>query len=243
MRAPRRTALLRVTALTGAAAVALALPAGAASADDLPPAPPRPQALPAQPAAAPGPAAPAAPAGQRVYVTTVRLADGSVAKVYKRGPGRFEADVHAGSTRLDTLVTRGGKPAHGQHNGLHVVLQPNGTVTSWVEGARPRPEPRAERSVRVDLPGGRIGKLVDGPKGKRVEISTFDGKRVATVDRKHPSVFDDGWTYKLVQDGSRVKFVVIDGRGGGDSWVYDFAGRLVEQYTAETAPQAPGAKP
>ncbi|RSS83801.1 hypothetical protein [Streptomyces sp. WAC06614] len=247
MRATRRTTLLRAAAVSGAAAVALALPTGAAFADDAPPtAPPaRPeqQAGPEQPAEPTTPSA--GPKEQRRFVTTVRLADGSVAKVHRVGPGHFEADVYAGSTKLDTLVSKNGRAAHGRHNGLHVVLQPNGTVTSWVEGTKPAPKPEpkpaperkgkpvAESSVRVNLPGGRIGKLVDGPQGKRVEIATYKGERVATVDLKNPSVFDDGWTYKLVQDGKRVKFVVIDGRGGGDSWGYDFGGRLIEQYTAE----------
>ncbi|WP_328763278.1 MULTISPECIES: hypothetical protein [unclassified Streptomyces] len=64
-------------------------------------------------------------------MTTVKLADGSVAKVYEVGADRFEAGVFAGSTKLGTLVSKGGTPAYGQNDGLHVVLRPDGTVTSW----------------------------------------------------------------------------------------------------------------
>ncbi|MFF2197178.1 hypothetical protein [Streptomyces sp. NPDC058157] len=196
---------------------------------------PKPSTPPTTP---PGPSA-----GKRVYVTTVKLADGSVAKVYKVGEGHFEADLFAGGTKLDTLVSKGGKPAYGQNNGLHVVLQPNGTVTSWVEGGKPKPKPKPKPKeegrkgapVRITMPDGRIAKLVDrGPKDKRVEISMPNGNVLGTIDLKDPSVVNDGWTYKLVRDGDRVKFVVIDGKGGGDSWVYDFAtGKLIERYEAE----------
>ncbi|MDX3534856.1 hypothetical protein PV721_10830 [Streptomyces sp. MB09-01] len=54
-----------------------------------------------------------------------------------------------------------------------------------------------------------------------------------TIDLKRPSTQNDGWTYELVQDGERVKFVVIDGKGGGNSRVYDFSGRLIEKYTVD----------
>ncbi|MER6777440.1 MULTISPECIES: hypothetical protein [unclassified Streptomyces] len=192
---------------------------------------------------------PTAPPVERVFVTTVKLADGSIAKVYKIGDDHFEAAVFSGSTKLDTLVSKGGKPAYGQNNGLHVVLQPNGTVTSWVEGERtPKPEPKPlerpehevkegkkETSVRITMPDGRIAKLVDGPHGKRVEISEPNGNRLGTIDLKHPSAQNDGWTYRIVQDGKRVKFVVIDGKGGGSSWVYGFDGKLTEKYAAERA--------
>ncbi|RKT05531.1 hypothetical protein BX286_3529 [Streptomyces sp. 3211.6] len=204
---------------------------------------PKPQVDPTvepKPSTSPGPAA-----GKRVYVTTVKLADGSVAKVYKVGGGHFEADVLVGGTKLDTLVSKGGKPAYGQNNGLHVVLHPNGTVTSWTEGGDPKPKPKPKPKptdevrkgapVRITMPDGRIAKLIDrGPMDKRVEISMPNGNVLGSIDLKNPSVVNDGWTYKLVRDGDRVKFVVIDGKGGGGSWVYDFAtGKLIERYEAE----------
>ncbi|WP_445269086.1 hypothetical protein [Streptomyces sp. DSM 41634] len=242
MRSTRRTTLRTAAVVTGLAAV-LALPVGSAFADS--PAVPEPEVLPGieQPSVDPSVEPPVKPKpGVRAYVTTVKLADGSVAKVYKIGDNHFEADIFAGPTKLDTLVSKGAASAYGQNNGLHVVLQPNGTVTSWVEGA-PKPKPDVEKdvkpevvkesSVRVTMPDGRIAKLVDGPKGKRVEISTPNGRALGTIDLKRPGTQHDGWTYKLVQDGKRVKFVVIDGKGGGNSWVYDFSGRLIEKYTVD----------
>ncbi|MFE2166213.1 hypothetical protein ACFXB3_14255 [Streptomyces sp. NPDC059447] len=254
----RRTALRTAAVVTGAAAV-MALPVGSAFADS--PAVPEPQVLPGieqpsvepsvDPSVKPEIQPPVKPSEKpvekpvekpkpsvRAYVTTVKLADGSIAKVYKISDNHFEADILSGGTKLDTLVSKGGAASYGQNNGLHVVLQPNGTVTSWVEGAEKpgpgkKPEAIKESSVRVTMPDGRIAKLVEGSKGKRVDISMPNGNALGTIDLKHPSVQNDGWTYKLVQDGKRVKFVVIDGRGGGNSWVYDFDGRLIEKYTVD----------
>ncbi|MFF5484852.1 hypothetical protein ACFY7Y_09680 [Streptomyces virginiae] len=228
MRITRRTTLRSAAVVAGAVATALAVPVGSAFAHS-----------PAAPSAASstGPAA-----SVRAYVTTVKLADGSVAKVYKIGDSHFEADLFAGSTKLDRLVSKGEAASYGQNDGLHVVLRPNGTVTSWMDGAsKPKPQPkpasekeiRKESSVRITMTDGRIAKLVDGPNGKRVELSTSKGHSLATIDLRRPSVQHDGWTYKLVRDGKHVKFVVIDGKGGGNSWVYDFDGKLIEKYTVD----------
>ncbi|MFD7397448.1 MULTISPECIES: hypothetical protein [Streptomyces] len=223
MRTTRRTTLRSAAVVVGAATV-LAVPVGSAFAYS--------------PAgSSTGPAA-----SVRAYVTTVKLADGSVAKVYKIGDSHFEADLFAGSTKLDRLVSKGGAASYGQNDGLHVVLQPNGTVTSWMDGvSKPKPQPRPasekeirkESSVRITMTDGRIAELVDGPNGKRVELSTPKGHALATIDLRRPSVQHDGWTYKLVRDGKHVKFVVIDGKGGGNSWVYDFDGKLIEKYTVD----------
>ncbi|WP_328776161.1 hypothetical protein OHU17_17355 [Streptomyces goshikiensis] len=220
-RTPRRTTLRTAAVVVGAAAV-LAVPVGSAFADS---------------SAGVGAVAQGAPGAPVV----VRLADGAVAKVYKTGPNRFEADIFAGSTKLDTLVSRGGGVAYGRSNGLRVVLQANGGVTSWMEGGeKSRPKVKAKAvapaPVRVVMPDGRIAKLAAdgagaGAVGERAVISLPDGEVLGAIDLRHPSAVHDGWTYKLVRDGQRVKFVVIDGRGGGSSWVYDFgSGKLVEAY-------------
>ncbi|MFE1872953.1 hypothetical protein ACFW9N_18900 [Streptomyces sp. NPDC059496] len=225
MRNTRRTSLRSAAVVVGAATV-LALPVGSAFADS--PAVPGSEVLPSvEPAAS-----------VRAYVTTVKLADGSVAKVYKIGDSHYEADVFAGATKLDTLVSKAGAASYGQNNGLHVVLRPNGTVTSWMAGA-PKPQIRKESAVRIAMPDGRIAELVDGPHGKRVEISTPKGRALATIDLRRPSVHHDGWTYRVVQDGERVKFVV-DGKGGGNGWVYDFDGRLIAKYTVDPAGRGTG---
>ncbi|MET9827759.1 hypothetical protein ABZ078_00265 [Streptomyces sp. NPDC006385] len=73
------------------------------------------------------------PVVKRVLVATPTLADGvTTAKVFRLTAGRYEADVYADGVRLDTLVANG-RAAYGQNNGLHVALQPDGQVTSWVD--------------------------------------------------------------------------------------------------------------
>lgn len=250
--AGRRTAFRTTAVLAGATAV-LALPVGAAFADS--PAAPRPRVLPGveQPAVdrpiTPLTAPSTKPA--RGYVTTARLADGSVAKIYEIGVGHVEADVFAGSTKLGTLAGRDGRPAYGQYNGLHITLYPNGTVSSWIEDApKPKPQPKPqpkpkpkpevvqESAARIVMPDGNVAEAVYGVHGKRVDLSTANGYRLGTIDLKDPNALNDGWMYKLVRDGRdarHVKFVVIDGKSGGNSWVYDFdSGRLIERYTVAT---------
>ncbi|WP_424212921.1 hypothetical protein ACN20G_13035 [Streptomyces sp. BI20] len=263
MRSPRRSTLRAAAATVGAVAV-LALPAGTAFADS--PAVPTPQVSTGDeqrpqvdPTPTPGPRddkkrdekkqdekrdeskEKGKEKGKelaRTYVTTVKLADKSVAKVYSFADGHFEADIVSDGTVFGTLVSTNGKPAHGEHNGLHVVLQPNGTVSSWVEGGtkpaeKPKPQVKKETSVRITMPDGRIAKLIDGPSGKRVELSMPNGNALGTLDAKNPNAVNDGWSYRLVTDGKITKFVVIDGKNGGASWVYDFSGKLIEKYTPE----------
>ncbi|MFE6165162.1 hypothetical protein ACFQ7F_40325 [Streptomyces sp. NPDC056486] len=73
------------------------------------------------------------PDGKRVHVRTAKLADGSTAKIYKLGQNHYQADIYAKGVKLDTLDANG-KSATGQNNGLHVVLNPDGTIKSWVGG-------------------------------------------------------------------------------------------------------------
>ncbi|KOG66740.1 hypothetical protein ADK76_01250 [Streptomyces griseoflavus] len=78
--------------------------------------------------------------GDRKLVRTQNLSGGFLAKVYQLGPNHFQADMYAKDpgtgklVKMDTLETKGGKPAYGRHNGAHFVLQPDGSMTSWVEG-------------------------------------------------------------------------------------------------------------
>ncbi|SDK51444.1 hypothetical protein [Streptomyces indicus] len=93
--------------------------------------------------------------------------------------------------------------------------------------------PRPDR-VRVTMPDGRVATLTEGGAGgPRADLAMPNGNPLGSLDAKHPSALNDGWTYKLVQDGRTAKFVVIDGRGGGCSWVYDFGGRLIEKYSVD----------
>ncbi|WP_438293025.1 hypothetical protein [Streptomyces sp. HUAS TT7] len=190
----------------------------------------------------------------RSFVKSVKLADGSVAKVYKLGQNHYEAEIWANGSKLDTLVAKGAS-ATGQNNGLYIVLNPDGSVTSWGEGGKKdesekKDERKDERrkderkkgdkksdvisSVKITMPDGRIAKLIKTTDGPRVEISMPNGNFLGAIDLKDPSALNDGWTYKIVNAGKGVyKFVVIDGKNGGSSWVYDFNGKLIEKYTVQ----------
>ncbi|MFF6775484.1 hypothetical protein ACFY8W_18210 [Streptomyces sp. NPDC012637] len=194
----------------------------------------------------------------RIFVQSYKLADGSVAKVYMTTPQDYQAEIWAGGTLLDTLTTSG-RPAYGENNGLHVVLNPDGTVRSWTDevptpkpdpkptpkpGPKPTPKPAPkpkptpkpapkprpaphQADARVTLPDGEVARLYK--KGPRVEL------RFGSLTPEHRTLNHKGWTYKLVPQGKGAyRFVVIDTpRQGGDSWVYDFDGRLVREYAAQ----------
>ncbi|MEU4268051.1 hypothetical protein [Streptomyces sp. NPDC026092] len=237
MRFTRRT--IRTAAIATGTLAALALPtAGAFAVDN-----PADQSDQQQPQVD--------PPVERAFVKSFKLADGSVAKVYQTGTDQYAAEIWAGGALVDTLTTTG-SPAYGQNNGLHVVLQPDGSVTSWVEGdTKPQPQPKphpkpdgekketkkdvSKTSVRVTLPDGRIASLAKGPHGPRAVISMPNGNHLGTLDLKNPTATNDGWTYKIVVVGKGAyRFVVIDTpKQGGNSWVYDFQGRLVEKYRVQ----------
>lgn len=128
---------------------------------------------------------------KRVYVKTVKLADRvSVAKIFKTGKHRYEAEIWAKGTKYGTLVAQG-KPAHGQHNGLHITLRPNGTVTSWVEQAKPQPRPK--------------------PVVKRVLVATAplaDGASTARIYKLTASHYEAD----IYAGGVRLDTLVADGR-------------------------------
>ncbi|MFG2719688.1 hypothetical protein ACGFW5_15515 [Streptomyces sp. NPDC048416] len=97
-----------------------------------------------------------------------------------------------------------------------------------------------EGPVKITMPDGRTAKLISAANGPRVEISLPDGGLLGAINRKDPSALNDGWTYKLVDGGKGAqRFVVIDGQNGGDSWVYDFKGKLIEKYTAQEGVEKP----
>ncbi|MFF4255040.1 hypothetical protein ACFY1L_27910 [Streptomyces sp. NPDC001663] len=80
------------------------------------------------------------PVVKRVLVSTAPLADGSsTAKLYRISANHYEADIYAHGTKLDTLVANG-RAAYGENNGLHVTLQPDGRLSSWVDDT-PAPDP------------------------------------------------------------------------------------------------------
>ncbi|MGV4925960.1 hypothetical protein K2224_17655 [Streptomyces sp. BHT-5-2] len=115
---------------------------------------------------------------ERKFVRAQNLAGGFTAKVYKLGQNHFQADMYAKAPdtgkliTYDTLETSGGKPAYGQHNGAHFVLQPDGTMTSWVEGGNKKPDNKDGKS--------KDAKAKDA-KGKRQDQGTATPKNQGKV--------------------------------------------------------------
>ncbi|MWA12424.1 hypothetical protein [Streptomyces sp. BA2] len=132
---------------------------------------------------------PPKPDGKRVYVRTAKLADGSIAKIYKLGQNHFQADIYAKGVKLDTLDANG-KSATGQNNGLYVVLNPDGTIKSWVEGKtspteKPKPQPQPQHksgsgSTTV-VPKGGVKAGADGmsPAGESAPLMAAGGGMAA----------------------------------------------------------------
>ncbi|WP_338495338.1 hypothetical protein [Streptomyces sp. SJL17-4] len=239
MRVTRRSA--RTAAVATGAVAALLLPAAGAFAADGPDQGPDPTPT---------------SSDESVLWRNVDLADGSLAKVYKDGPDRFSAEIYAGGSLIDTLVSTDGQPAYGQNNGLHVVLRPDGTVRSWVETTpkpapkpepkptpkpQPKPHPHQKKNTvraadaRITLPDGNVAKFFASKSRPRVELTQKNGAPIGSLDLEHPTAAHHGWTYKLVDAGKHhYKLAAIDTpKQGANSWVYDFQGRLVEKYVAQ----------
>ncbi|WP_351237499.1 hypothetical protein [Streptomyces sp. NPDC002133] len=87
----------------------------------------------------------------------------------------------------------------------------------------------------IALPDGRVAELVRTARagGPLVVISRPNGKDLGTLTLEQPSARHHCWTYLLVPNGEHPKFVVIDGRHGGDAWVYAFSGKRFATYRAE----------
>ncbi|MEU7063282.1 hypothetical protein ACIGQE_03140 [Streptomyces sp. NPDC053429] len=117
----RRT-LVRATAVTACAGALLAVPTAAALAEG----------------------APAASVGARTPVGSLALADGrSTARVYRLAGNTYEADVLRDGSRVASLTSRPGAPAVGEAQGLHLALQADGRLSSWVGAIAPGPQGHA----------------------------------------------------------------------------------------------------
>ncbi|MFI6086866.1 hypothetical protein [Streptomyces sp. NPDC051218] len=95
---------------------------------------------------------------------TVKLRDGSTAKVYKLGKNKAKAVVLG--PKGGTLIANG-KNAYANHNGLHIKLTPGGSLTSWMDKAKPKPKPNPNKRVLVASPT-----LADGSTAKVYKLST-----------------------------------------------------------------------
>lgn len=122
--------------------------------------------------AATGPQAPASNVSVEAAVSakggkakTVKLRDGSVAKVFKIGKKKAKAVISG--PKGGTLVANG-KNAYANHNGLHIKLTPSGSLTSWMDKAKPKPNPKPHPNKRVLVASP---KLADGSGAKVYKVS------------------------------------------------------------------------
>ncbi|MGY0017454.1 hypothetical protein ACVHNB_00510 [Streptomyces sp. YJ-C3] len=154
------------------------------------------------------------PDHKRVYVKTVKLADGSTAKIYKLGAHHYQADIYDGSTKLGT-VDANGKTAKAMNNGLHIVLDPDGTLKSWTDG-HPKPVPDAKRHYvkTVELADGvsvaKVYKL--DPCHYQADIYAH-GKKLDTLDAKDRTAYGqhNGLHVALKSNGTVTSW--LDGSG------------------------------
>ncbi|WP_406101333.1 hypothetical protein OG698_03450 [Streptomyces sp. NBC_01003] len=87
------------------------------------------------------------PVNKRVLVATATLADGSGAKVYKLSADHYQVTIFADGSQIGTLDANG-RSAAGESNGLHVVLAPDGRLSSWIDEApAPAPDPQYTRDL------------------------------------------------------------------------------------------------
>ncbi|MEU2156868.1 hypothetical protein ABZ532_17930 [Streptomyces sp. NPDC019396] len=205
------------TAVAAGAVMALAIPAGAAFAE-----------------AGAGSGIESGPDEGRTTTgegRAAKLADGSVARVYRLGPNHQRADIRDGRTGVGTLESAGA-PALGRYHQLRVMLLPDGNVVSWLERGDKPGTARTSASAGVVMPDGRAVRLIEGDK-PRAEVSSDTGRSLGTLTPESSTARYGGWTYKLVTDQGDTReplLVVVDGRSGGKGWVFDFHGELIQTY-------------
>ncbi|MDC0769857.1 hypothetical protein [Streptomyces sp. HD] len=214
MRAPRtlRTALVAtgVTAALGVSAV------GAFAADT-------PAKAPVKSVGQVGQAGKAAhhSKAERVHVKTVKLADKvSRAKLYRTGEDRYEAEIWVKGRKYGALYTDGRAAARAQNNGLHVTLHPNGKVTSWIERAKPKPQPKpVVKRLLVATPT-----LADG-------VTTAKVYRLAT-HHYEADIFADGVRLDTLVANGRAAY----GENNGLKVVLKPDGQLISGFDETTDP-------
>ncbi|MFK4066347.1 hypothetical protein [Streptomyces sp. NPDC029674] len=86
---------------------------------------------------------------KRELVRVDTLVDGSKAKVYKLSANHWQADIYGGKAALGTLDANG-RAAAGENNGVHVVLSPDGRLSSWADGAKEDPTPKPDPTPAPD---------------------------------------------------------------------------------------------
>ncbi|MFI6090693.1 hypothetical protein [Streptomyces sp. NPDC051218] len=102
---------------------------------------------------------------------TVKLRDGSTAKVYKLGKNKAKAVI---SGPKGTTLLANGRTVHVNHNGMHIKLTPSGSITSWMDKAKPKPHPEKREHVRNDT-------LADGSMARVYKFSPTHWQAVTSA--------------------------------------------------------------
>ncbi|MCX3058253.1 hypothetical protein [Streptomyces beihaiensis] len=107
---------------------------------------------------------------KRTYVKTVRLAaPAHIAKVYKLGKNKYQADILYKGKKF-AVLNASGKTDRANLNGLHVKLTAYGTLTSWADRAKPNPKPKPKpKPAKRELI--RVDTLADGTSAKIYRLS------------------------------------------------------------------------
>lgn len=174
---------------------------------------------------------------KRVQVKSVKLRDGSTAKVYKLGKNKMQAEIWAKGSKVGTLRANG-KNAYANHNGLRVKLTCKGTVTSWMDSAKPKPKPKPRphgKRVLVASP-----KLADGSTAKIYKLS---------ASHYQADVFAAGAKLSSLDANRRVAYgennglhVALQPDGQLSSWL-DTPGQDTQQPTPDTDDVKPDPQP
>ncbi|WP_369358363.1 hypothetical protein [Streptomyces sp. cg2] len=107
------------------------------------------------------------------YVRTVKLIDGSIAKVYKTGRSVYRADIYADGFKIGEVKAVDGTGS-GEHNGLYIVLNQRGEVTSFVPADRTAGPGTCTVSKTVHVGAGLNAILTNSSKGLQVYYKSVD---------------------------------------------------------------------
>ncbi|WP_158706326.1 MULTISPECIES: hypothetical protein [Streptomyces] len=118
--------------------------------------------------------------GGGTYVRTVRLADGgSIAKIYRMGPGHYRAEGFFDGESFGSIEATPAKPyAAGNLNGMITALSSKGEVASWIA------ENRTTGPHTETLADGRtIARVAEfGDQHYRAYLVDRDGRALGTLE-------------------------------------------------------------
>ncbi|MFD7668172.1 hypothetical protein [Streptomyces sp. NPDC059788] len=113
------------------------------------------------------------------YVRTVKLADDSIAKIYRIGPDHYRAEGFADGHSFGSIEATTAEPyVAGNLNGLIVALSSKGELTSWI--AKVRPSGPHNETLADGKTVARVTEL--GDQHYRAALVDADGRTLATME-------------------------------------------------------------